>query len=104
MLIVIICKSFQKEIKDSDMAQQPPTVYGFGPNPQLIHCQKCKKEVMTLTEAIYTDSNGCIGVLLCLIGCWPCAFYMCMCAEGQKDVIHSCPTCRMQFGTYKSIV
>ena len=102
-LIVIICKSFQKEIKDSDMAQQTPTVYGVGPNPQLIHCQKCKKEVMTLTEANSTDSNGCIGVLLCLIGCWPCAFYMCMCAEGQKDIIHSCPTCRMQFGTYKAI-
>ena len=86
-------------LPDSDMAQQPPTL---GSKPQLIHCQNCKKEVMTLTEANSTDSNGCIGVLLCLIGCWPCAFYMCMCAEGQKDIIHSCSTCRMQFGAYKS--
>ena len=92
-----------QRLPDSDMAQKPPTVYGVGPNPQPIHCQNCKKEVMTVIEPITTDNNMCIGFLLCLVGCLPCGCYMCMCAEGQTDIIHSCPTCRMQFGTYKAI-
>ena len=85
------------------MAQQPPTVYGVGPNPQPINCQNCKKEVMTVIEPITTDNNICIGWLCCLVGCWLCAFYLCCCADRQTDVIHSCPTCKMQIGTYKAI-
>ena len=84
------------------MAQQPETVFRVGPNPQLIHCQICKKEVMTVIEAITTDSNTCIGEFLCLF-CWPCIPHNISCgAEGQLDIIHSCPTCMRRFGTYKA--
>ena len=90
---------------DSGMAQQPPTVHEVGSRPQLIHCQNCKKEVMTVIELITYGCNmgfGVLGSLLCLVGCLPCGCYMCMCAEGQRDkIIHSCPTCKIQLGTYK---
>ena len=91
-------------LQDSDMAQQPPTVHEVGSKPQLIHCQNCKKEVMTVIELITYGDYGfaVLGCLLCLIGCWPCAFYMCMCAgKGRDKIIHSCPTCKIQLGTYK---
>ena len=60
------------------MTQQPPTVvHKVGPktyekdsNPQLIHCQHCKKEVMTIIELITTDPNKWIGVLQCIC-LWP---------------------------------
>ena len=57
---------------DSDMAQQPPTVHEVGSRPQLIHCQNCKTEVMTVIELITNDENmgfGVLGSLLCLCNC-----------------------------------
>ena len=74
---------------------------GFGPNPQQINCQQCKKDVMTVVDSKSTDNNTLIGVILCLFGCWPCAIYMCACAEGTNEKTHSCPTCGIQFGTFK---
>jgi hypothetical protein len=85
------------------MHQQAPTVAGFGPNQQRIHCQQCQKEVMTTTETKTLDNNNtCIGFLLCLFGCIPCAIYMCACADTDEEIVHSCPSCRVQFGSYKA--
>ena len=90
-------------LPDSDMAQQPPTVHEVGSRPQLIHCQNCKKEVMTVIELITNDDNigfGVLGSLLCL---WNCALGDTSChGDTRRDkIIHSCPTCKIQLGTYK---
>ena len=91
-------------LPDSDMAQQPPIVNEVGSRPQLIHCQNCKKEVMTVIELITNDDNMGFGVL-CSLLC------LCNCALGEKSswgsdtgrdkIIHSCPTCKIQLGSYK---
>ena len=84
------------------MAQQgTPTMQGFGPRPQTVHCSRCRKDTLTIVESKSTGNNGCIGLILCLLGCIPCALYMWMCAEDSADLTHSCPTCGCQFGTYK---
>merc|ERR1712080_229013 len=53
----------------SKNSTQPPIMYGFGPNPQQINCQQCKKDVMTVVNTKTADNNNTlIGVLLCLMG------------------------------------
>ena len=102
-----------QRLPDSDMAQQSPTIQKVGPktyekdsNPQLIHCQNCKKEVMTVIELITTDPNKWIGILLCIC-LWPIClpFGNCYTSCSWKErtcIIHRCPTCRIQLVTYKS--
>ena len=90
-------------LPDSDMAQQPPTVHEVGSRPQLIHCQNCKKEVMTIIELITNDDNmgfGVLGSLLCLCNC-ALGDTSCHGDTGRDRIIHSCPTCKIQLGTYK---
>ena len=87
---------------DSDMAQQPPTVHEVGSRPQLIHCQNCKKEVMSVIELITNDSNmgfGVLGSFLCLCNCalGETSFHG---GTGRDKIVHSCPTCKIQLGTY----
>ena len=71
---------------------------GFGANPRLVNCRYCKKEVMTRVEINSTDNNKCIGLILCILGFWPCGLYMCICAESISDLTHNCPICENQLG------
>ena len=81
------------------MTQESEIVDGFGPDPKLVNCPDCKKEVMTVVEINFTDNNNCIGSILCILGFWPCGLYMCICAEGVSDLNHYCPICENQLGT-----
>ena len=91
-------------LPDSDMAQQHPTVHEVGSRPQLIYCQNCKKQVMTVIELDTNDDNMCIAAILGVFLC------LCRCALGDTScrgdtrrdkIIHSCPTCKIQLGIYK---
>ena len=84
---------------DSKLTQEPHIVNKFGPDPKLVNCQDCKKEVLTVVEINFTDNNNCIGLILCILGFWPCGLYMCICAEGVSDLNHYCPICENQLGT-----
>ena len=89
---------------DSDMAQQPPTVHEVGSRPQLIHCQNCKTEVMTVIELITNDDNmgfAVLGSLLCLCNCALGETSGYGGNKGRDKIIHSCPTCKIQLGTHK---
>ena len=90
---------------DSGMAQQPPTVHEVGSRPQLIHCQNCKKEVMTVIELITYGGGGdnmgfgILGSLLCSCALGDTSYHGG--GSGRDKIIHSCPTCKIQLGTYK---
>ena len=84
---------------DSKLTQEPQIINKFGPDPKLVNCQNCKKEVLTVVEINFTDNNNCIGSILCILGFWPCGLYMCICAEGVSDLNHYCPICENQLGT-----
>ena len=91
-------------LPDSDMAEQPKTVHEVGSRPQLIHCQNCKKEVMTVIELITNGGNvgfDVLGSLLCLCNCALSDTSYHGGNTGRDKIIHSCPTCKIQLGTYK---
>merc|ERR1719219_1630681 len=83
-----------KDRKINNMAQQgKPTMQGFGPRPQTVHCSRCRQDILTVVESNSSGNNGCMGIILCLLGCIRCALYMWMCADDSTELTHSCPTC-----------
>merc|ERR1712111_102769 len=46
----------------------------FGHDPVRITCPHCQKQVQTRTKSNTSAIGWGIGIALCCIGCWPCAF------------------------------
>jgi len=74
----------------------------FGPDPARIDCPHCRQTIQTTTKSDTSAMGWLLGIGLCLIGCWPCAFIPCCCVDSLKQVTHECPRpeCKAFLGRY----
>lgn len=84
----------------------PPTIvvqHGmFGSAPMQTTCPSCHASVLTSVSHEVGALTWIIFAVLCLVGCWICAFIP-FCVDDCKDVTHSCPNCKAVVGRYKRV-
>merc|ERR1711973_331972 len=93
-------------VSDSDviMAAPPPQTVviqqpAFGPDPMQYNCSLCNHTVQTTTSTDPNSTAWILGVLLCIVGCWPCCLIPC-CIDSMKTTKHTCPKCQAFLGQH----
>ncbi|XP_066992980.2 lipopolysaccharide-induced tumor necrosis factor-alpha factor homolog isoform X2 [Anabrus simplex] len=85
--------------------QQPVAVVvagpQLGPRPTRVQCPSCHAEVTTKVEHDTTTKTHIIALILCLVGCCPCALIP-YCTDSCKSSSHHCPSCGAFIGSYSS--
>ncbi|XP_055319343.1 lipopolysaccharide-induced tumor necrosis factor-alpha factor homolog [Sitodiplosis mosellana] len=89
----------------SVITQQPvqvvhiQTIPAVGPQPTMVVCMNCHKNVMTRLEYEASTRTHIIALTCCLFGLIPCAilpYFIDSCQNGN----HYCPGCGAYIGTY----
>jgi len=98
----------QPQAQTQTRAQQPQMTtvivtgqqsYTFGSQPQRVVCYNCRYEGLTMVKTEMSGGGGtCLGWLLCCLGCWICACFMC-CLDSFRVVNHYCPNCKIMLGS-----
>ncbi|XP_031559108.1 cell death-inducing p53-target protein 1 homolog [Actinia tenebrosa] len=70
----------------------------FGETPVAMMCPHCQASIVTATEYVPGSLAWIICVVLFFVF-WPCC-WLPFVIDGCKDVLHSCPNCRRQVGSY----
>jgi len=65
-----------------------------------ITCPSCRADINTRVRYETGRMTHIAALLLCLIGCWPCACIP-YCTEGCMDAEHECPNCNTYIGGYR---
>ncbi|XP_033223208.1 lipopolysaccharide-induced tumor necrosis factor-alpha factor homolog [Belonocnema kinseyi] len=76
-------------------------VNAFGPSSQPMTCPYCHASISTRVESDPSTKTHLFALMLCLIGCWPCApcpYCMDTCLA-QK---HFCPSCNAYLGQHEN--
>ncbi|XP_058805850.1 lipopolysaccharide-induced tumor necrosis factor-alpha factor homolog [Phymastichus coffea] len=70
-----------------------------GPDPTTMTCPYCQSTITTNMETEASTKTHLFFLLLCLIGCWPCAPCV-YCADSCMAKKHYCPNCHKFLGVY----
>ncbi|XP_045492206.1 lipopolysaccharide-induced tumor necrosis factor-alpha factor homolog [Colias croceus] len=72
----------------------------MGPNSAIVVCVSCGQHITTRVERMPSVRTHLFALLICLIGCWPCA---CLpyCVESCNNADHYCPNCNSYVGSYR---
>lgn len=85
--------------------QQPGVVFIqptiFGPDTQRLTCPNCQASISTRVESESNSRTHLFALLLCIIGCWPCALCP-YCMDSCLVKKHYCPACSQYLGQYES--
>ncbi|KAK0177885.1 hypothetical protein PV328_001889 [Microctonus aethiopoides] len=86
--------------------QQPPAVVFvqpavFGPDTQRLSCPSCQASISTRVETEPSSKTHLFALLLCIIGCWPCAPCP-YCMDSCLVKKHYCPSCSAYLGQYEN--
>lgn len=73
----------------------------MGPNPASVVCQYCNKQMTTRVEMKTATKTHLFALLLCVIGCWPCACIP-YCMDSCMNTEHYCSNCNAYIGSYSS--
>ncbi|XP_055327291.1 LITAF domain-containing protein-like isoform X2 [Paramacrobiotus metropolitanus] len=71
--------------------------------PTQLECPNCRQHVVTTTEFENGGLTYALMGLLCLFGCWLGCCLIPTCVDECKDVLHTCPNCKVFVGRYKRI-
>ncbi|XP_043285961.1 lipopolysaccharide-induced tumor necrosis factor-alpha factor homolog [Venturia canescens] len=77
--------------------QQP----AFGPDTQPMTCPHCRASISTRVINETSTKTHLFALLLCLIGCWPCAPCP-YCTDSCLTKKHYCPACNAFLGQYEN--
>ena len=88
-------------------AEQRSLIAEAGIDPMWATCPNCDEEIFTTTQKS-TSVFQCLAVGgMCLFGlfcpCLFCCFYIPLCMNDWKDVLHTCPNCNYAIGKYKKL-
>ncbi|XP_067005105.2 lipopolysaccharide-induced tumor necrosis factor-alpha factor homolog [Anabrus simplex] len=72
----------------------------LGPDPSNVQCPSCHAQIQTRVQYETSTRTHLIALLLCVVGCWPCAIIP-YCTEDCKTATHNCPSCGAYIGSYK---
>ncbi|XP_043465220.1 lipopolysaccharide-induced tumor necrosis factor-alpha factor homolog isoform X1 [Leptopilina heterotoma] len=73
----------------------------FGPNSQPMTCPHCHANISTRVESESSTKTHLFALLLCIIGCWPCAPCP-YCMESCLNQKHFCPSCNAYLGQHEN--
>ncbi|KAK2586575.1 hypothetical protein KPH14_011455 [Odynerus spinipes] len=76
-------------------------VQSFGPETQRMICPYCSANVSTRVETEANAKTHLFALLLCLIGCWPCAPCP-YCVDSCLVKKHYCPSCKSYLGQFEN--
>ncbi|XP_004927940.4 lipopolysaccharide-induced tumor necrosis factor-alpha factor homolog isoform X5 [Bombyx mori] len=71
----------------------------MGPEPSSLTCPSCTAVIVTRVQHDASSKTHLFALILCLIGCWPCACIP-YCMESCQNATHYCPNCNAYIGTY----
>ncbi|XP_037877290.1 lipopolysaccharide-induced tumor necrosis factor-alpha factor homolog [Bombyx mori] len=71
----------------------------MGPEPTNTSCPSCSAAIVTRVDHVPVTKTHLFALLLCLIGCCPCACIP-YCTDSCKDANHYCPNCNAYIGSY----
>jgi lipopolysaccharide-induced tumor necrosis factor-alpha factor len=74
----------------------------FSNSPMQTTCPSCHATVLTSVSHEVGAMAWVIFAVLCLVGCWICAFIP-FCVDDCKDTVHSCPNCNAIIGRHKRL-
>ncbi|XP_050677112.1 lipopolysaccharide-induced tumor necrosis factor-alpha factor homolog [Leptidea sinapis] len=77
----------------------PVIVNSMGPASTVTVCQSCGQHISTRVERIPSMRTHLFAILLCLVGCWPCACVP-YCVDTCNNAEHYCPNCNSYIGSY----
>ena len=72
-----------------------------GPDPIWTNCPNCNNEILTTTQKSISTFQCLFAGGLCLFSCGMC-FWIPLCMNDWKDVLHTCPNCNYAIGKYKN--
>ncbi|XP_012264894.1 lipopolysaccharide-induced tumor necrosis factor-alpha factor homolog [Athalia rosae] len=72
-----------------------------GPDPCNITCQLCGETGITRTDKGASTRTHLFALVLCLVGCWPCAPCV-YCVDSLLATKHYCGKCNAFVGVYNS--
>uniref|UniRef100_A0A2A4JWY3 LITAF domain-containing protein n=1 Tax=Heliothis virescens TaxID=7102 RepID=A0A2A4JWY3_HELVI len=80
-----------------------PVVVGpqMGPKESPMTCPSCNHQIVTRVEYKTSLRTHLFAALLCVIGCWPCAFVPYF-VDSCRNADHYCPNCNSYIGSYIS--
>ncbi|XP_063240048.1 lipopolysaccharide-induced tumor necrosis factor-alpha factor homolog [Bacillus rossius redtenbacheri] len=64
-----------------------------------VQCPSCRATVQTRVQFETSTRTHLMALLLCLVGCWPCAVIP-YCTESCQNATHYCPSCGAFLGAY----
>ncbi|KAL0839406.1 hypothetical protein ABMA28_016131 [Loxostege sticticalis] len=74
-------------------------VAAMGAQPSHTFCKSCHQDITTVIRHKATTKTHLFALLLCIIGCWPCAWIP-YCVDSCHNVDHYCPHCNAYLGSY----
>lgn len=74
----------------------------FGDSPLTTTCPSCMNNITTSVTHEVGAMTWIIFAVLCILGCWLCAFIP-FCVPSCKDAVHSCPNCRAVIGRHSRV-
>lgn len=72
----------------------------FADVPTAAYCTSCGTQVLTYTEYRVSNTSWAVAGLLCAFGCHLGCCLAPFFSKSFKDVIHLCPLCKTQLGSY----
>ncbi|XP_047023456.1 uncharacterized protein LOC124632605 [Helicoverpa zea] len=80
-----------------------PVVVGpqMGPKESPMTCPSCNHQIVTRVEYKSNMRTHLFAALLCIVGCWPCAFVPYF-VDSCRNADHYCPNCSAYIGSYVS--
>ncbi|XP_039955532.1 lipopolysaccharide-induced tumor necrosis factor-alpha factor homolog [Bactrocera tryoni] len=78
-----------------------PMVQVTTPHSTPMTCPSCGATICTTVEYRPSVKTHIIGLLLCLMCCWPC---VCVpyCMKSCQSANHYCPNCDVYIGSYRN--
>ncbi|XP_063987207.1 lipopolysaccharide-induced tumor necrosis factor-alpha factor homolog isoform X2 [Diachasmimorpha longicaudata] len=73
----------------------------LGPESQRMACPHCHADISTRVESESNTKTHLFALLLCLIGCWPCAPCP-YCMDSCLAKKHYCPACNSYIGQHEN--
>lgn len=68
--------------------------------PVRTQCPGCRADILTATHYETGTMTWLVAGILCFIGLWLGCCLIPFCVDGCKDVVHSCPSCRITIGRF----